>query len=82
MEWNAHTWITGKRLGSVIAEDNGDRVLFCLPRHPGNVLDAVKLGDLKKEKEAAVHYLEWTRLEQQEDLIAILRGFAESAIVA
>lgn len=34
-------------------------MLFCLPWHPGNVLDVMELSDLKtKERVAAAHYLE------------------------
>lgn len=58
----ALTWFTGKCLGCVITEDDRHSVLFCLPRHPGNVLDVMELSDLKrKERVAAAHYLEWTQ---------------------
>lgn len=63
-EWGGKslTWFTGKCLGCVVTEDDRNSVLFCLPRHPGNVLDVMELSDLKrKERMAAAHYLEWTQ---------------------
>lgn len=51
------TRLTGERLGRVVAEDDGHGVLFRLPRHPGDVLDVLELGDLKR-KERAARYLE------------------------
>lgn len=55
----AHTWFTGKRLGCVVAEDDRHSMLFCLPWHPGNVLDVMELSDLKrKERVAAARLLE------------------------
>lgn len=60
-------------------------MLFCLPRHPGNVLDVMELSDLKrKERVAAAHYLEEHSLQQKQQkrgLIAILHCFAVSAMV-
>lgn len=50
-EWRAEalTRFTGKCLGCVVTEDDGHGVLFRLPRHPGNVLDVMELGDLKRK---------------------------------
>lgn len=61
------TWFTGKRLGCVITEDNRHRMLFCLPRHSGNVLDVVELSDLRRKgRVAAAHYMNEHRQQQQQ----------------
>ncbi len=54
----ALTWFTGKCLGRVVTEDDRHSVLFCLPRHPGNVLDVMELSDLKKG-ESGSNTLPW-----------------------
>ena len=84
MEEKKHTWITGKRLGRVVKEDNRHSVFFSLPRHPGNVLDVMELSDLRRKgRAAAAHYVNEHRQQQrqQQGRIAILHRFAESAIV-
>lgn len=43
------TWFAGECLGRVVTEDDRHSMLFCLPWHPGNVLDVMELSDLKRE---------------------------------
>lgn len=57
-------------------------MLFCLPWHPGNVLDVMELSDLKRvwQEDIALNEHSYQQQLQQHGLIAALHSFAEIAI--
>ena len=59
------TWFTGERLGCVVTENNRHRVFFCLPRHPGNVLDVMELSDLKRKRRQHITNSQEQQQQQQ-----------------